>query len=560
MAGFGPLIDAGVVAATLSSAMASFLGAPRILQSLAADKVFPVLRPFAAGHGPTGNPRRGVLLSLAIALATVAIGNLNVIAPIVSMFFLISYGLLNYATYYEARSKSPSFRPRFRYFSKEASLAGALACLGAMLAINPAAGAGAVAVMYLIYRYLAGRPDDERWIDASRSHFFQRAKESIRAMTGETEHPRNWRPQILAFSAEPARRARLLRFAAWLEGDSGLIAVAQIVAGEGALKRRERAGQHEALVRQIEEVGVDAHVLTVLAPDPMEALPIVVQSFGVGPMAANTVVFGFPSTSDPDRNASYVMALRSVSRLGVNVISLSTDERRWSDMADVRGRKPVIDVWWTDDDTGRLSLLSAYLCTRMPKWSDAEIRLVVPLTGETEADVVEAQLVEMLDEVRIRASVVTIKGGEADVMIAASGEAAMVMVPMVLSGTSMLEAISRSDLVGVASRLPLVAAIMAGQSVDLAAGPESGPQAELVGAEERFDVARDRLRALERQAAQAAKDRDRLRDAVLEDASLQGEVEVAEARATEAAERVRRGRGKLEAARLALEAARAKRD
>ena len=143
---FGFLVTAGVIAATLSSAMASFLGAPRILQSLAADRIFPFLVPFAKGSGPTANPRRGVLLSAGIAYATVAWGQLNLIAPVVSMFFLVSYGLLNYATYYEARSQSPSFRPRFRYFNKWLSLAGALACLGVMLAIDITAGIVAVAV------------------------------------------------------------------------------------------------------------------------------------------------------------------------------------------------------------------------------------------------------------------------------------------------------------------------------------------------------------------------------------------------------------------------------
>jgi amino acid transporter len=102
------LVIAGVVSATLPSAMASFLGAPRILQSLSMDRIFSFLLPFAKVSGPTGNPRRGVLLSAGIALLTICIGNLNLIAPVVSMFFLISYGLLNYATYFEARSESPS--------------------------------------------------------------------------------------------------------------------------------------------------------------------------------------------------------------------------------------------------------------------------------------------------------------------------------------------------------------------------------------------------------------------------------------------------------------------
>ena len=110
------LIDAGVLSATLSSALASFLGAPRILQALASDGLFDRLTFFAAGHGPTGNPRRGVVLTAIISVVTIGLGDLNTIAALVSMFFLVSYGLLNYATYVEAVGDSPSFRPRFRFF------------------------------------------------------------------------------------------------------------------------------------------------------------------------------------------------------------------------------------------------------------------------------------------------------------------------------------------------------------------------------------------------------------------------------------------------------------
>jgi hypothetical protein len=148
------LIDAGVIAATLSSALASFLGAPRILQSLASHRIFPGLTWFARGTAPANHPRRGVLLSGAIGLAGIALGDLNLIAPVVSMFFLISYGLLNYATYAEASAKSPGFRPRFRWFDPRISLAGWIACGGAAIATSPTAGAFALA-------YLMGR--DEAW-------------------------------------------------------------------------------------------------------------------------------------------------------------------------------------------------------------------------------------------------------------------------------------------------------------------------------------------------------------------------------------------------------------
>jgi len=556
IAGFGPLIDAGVIAATLSSAMASFLGAPRILQSLAADRVFPILHPFAAGDGVTGNPRRGVLLSMAIALATIALGSLNAIAPVVSMFFLISYGLLNYATYYEARAMSPSFRPRFRFFSRRASLIGAVACLGSMLAISPIAGGVSVLAMYLIYRYLLISDRTERWTDASRAHFFHRAMESIRAMTGEVDHPRNWRPQILAFSADRARRARLLQFALWLEGGSGFTAVAQIITGEGALKRRQRDTEHHDLESQIEELGLDVHVLTVLAPDAMEALPVIVQAFGLGPMAANTVVFGLPSVDDESRVKSYVMALRSVSRLGVNTVAVSSDEERWAALAEIPRRKRIIDVWWTDDDTGRLSLLTAYLCTRTAEWSKARIRLVVPITGDADSEPLRASMVEMLDVARITADVVLAPGEGIEPLLEASSEAALVMAPMILKGTAMLEGLTRVEFGRLIGRLPLVAAITAGKPVDIAAGPETGPRGDLRRAEEQCDAANDRLRVLKRQSAQAVRDRDRLSAAVVEDPSLSGEVEVAEERISTLARKVLLAEARVQVAEAEAEACR----
>ena len=74
------------------------------MQALAQDRLFAWLTPFSVGVGPQSNPQRGVLLTGVIAISAIAAGDLNSIAAIVSMFFLVSYGLLNYATYVEAVS------------------------------------------------------------------------------------------------------------------------------------------------------------------------------------------------------------------------------------------------------------------------------------------------------------------------------------------------------------------------------------------------------------------------------------------------------------------------
>ena len=152
-----------------SSALASFLGAPRILQALASDRLFKGLGPFAAVDAGTGNPRRAVMLTGVIAVFTIVVGDLNAIATVVSMFFLISYGLLNYATYVEATAASPSFRPRFRFFHARASLAGTGLCGFVMLMLDPVASFAALGTLTLLYHYLRRTAVPARWRDSCSS-------------------------------------------------------------------------------------------------------------------------------------------------------------------------------------------------------------------------------------------------------------------------------------------------------------------------------------------------------------------------------------------------------
>jgi amino acid transporter len=497
----GPLIVLGGVAATLSSAMASFLGAPRILQSLASDRVFPALGFFATGHGPHANPRRAAMLSLVIALLTLGLGSLDAIAAVVSMFFLISYGLLNYATYWEARAKSPAFRPRFRFFNHRLSLLGAAACLGAMLAINVVAGAAALAVMFIVYQYLARRQAPKRWADSASSHHFHRATESIKALSNEEQHARNWRPQILAFSADPTRRERLLRFASWLEGGSGLTVAMRVLQGDGAVMRRERDAAAAELQSEIEALGVDVYSRVVLAADGMEALPVVVQSFGVGALRANTALFGWPESPAEDRRLLYVRSLRDVARLGVNVVTMSSDEQRWGALTARTKRNRRIDVWWSDDDSGRLALLTAYLFTRTPEWSRASIRVLAAATAD---GLVQARsdLQGMLAEARIEAEAVCLVDPDQAAIVSACADAALVLVTMRIRGDATLDALG-GDLDLLLRRLPMTAAVLAGEPVDLLAGPESGRHVTLAEAEGALTEAKARLKTLEGQLSEA---------------------------------------------------------
>jgi len=476
---FGFLIDAGVIAATLSSAMASFLGGPRVLQSLAADRIMPGLLPFAKGNGPANNPRRAVLLSAMIAFGTVVFGSLNVIAPVVSMFFLVSYGLLNFATYFEARSQSPSFRPQFRFFNLRLSLVGWVACFGTMMAIDPLAGVVALAVLSTLYQYLKRTAGPSRWADTRRSFYLQQVRQSLVAAEREPEHPRNWRPQILAFSDDARRRGRLLRFASWIEGGSGLTTAVRILEGDGVGMLKQRRDAEAALRADIAEHGLRAFPLVVTAPNIDIGVSTVIQSFGVGPLKVNTVLLnwmqqmsrGIPGIHE----LRYGRNLRNVFRLGSNIVILHAPEENWQRLQGLPKEKRSIDVWWWDNATSRLMLLFAYLMTRSPDWKDARIRIfAVP----TDAGGQPAERIQqMLEETRIDAEPEIITGTGADAIARYSGDAALVFFPFRLVGTQLVDPFG-GKLEAMLGGLPVAALVLAAEDIDLAAEPEEGTASE----------------------------------------------------------------------------------
>ena len=503
---FAFLITVGVIAATLSSAMASYLGAPRILQSLAGDRIFPLLSPFAKGVGPTHNPRRGVLLSTAIALLTISIGQLNLIAPVVSMFFLISYGLLNYATYYEARAASPSFRPRFRWYDLRLSLAGSLFCLAAMLVINPTAGIVALAILVAIFQYLKRTARPARWADSRRSFSLHQVRANLLAAEAEMEHPRDWRPNILAFFGDSPRHAPMLRFAAWLQGRSGFTTVVQIIEGE-ELKQLRQRDEVEAKLRQvIKEFEMDAFPLAVVTPDPGSSMPTVIQSFGIGPVRANTVLLDWldqPLQSGfAYREALLGRQLRSVFRAGCNIILLDAKTsavKNWTDTHLAQGR---IDLWWNDDATSRLMLLLAHLMKRRPAWEEATIHILHATDTASSTTALE-DLRQWLDEVRIEAEPEVLLDASTETLMARSLESDLVFIPFRIQQNRLVDPFG-SPLVDYVEGLPPVAMVLAAEDIDLEAAPEDGQAGELAEALDALSDAQDRVKRTSKAAAKAA--------------------------------------------------------
>jgi amino acid transporter/tetratricopeptide (TPR) repeat protein len=501
------LINAGVIAATLSSAMASFLGSPRILQSIAKDKIFNVLNPFAKGVGIADNPRRGVLFSGMIAVFTICLGQLNLIAQVVSMFFLISYGLINYATFYESRTASPSFRPRFRWFTPWMSLGGFFVCSGAILAIDMQSGIMAVCILMAVHQYLKQKKGPARWADSRRSHYLQQAKENLQSAAKELEHDRDWRPVILAFTNDSMRLKSLLEFSGWLEGRAGVTAAVRFIEGEGPKVKARRAEARQELATHMKEMKTNAYPLVVSAPGISASLPVVIQAFGLGPLKANTAVINWMDELVQGitgiGSSYYAKNLRAAYREGLNLVIFHADENRW-DTVLKRGQKDqIIDVWWHKDATSRLMLLLAYLMTRKTVWAKARIRVLSPEFSEDREHHSE-ELQKLMADVRIDADPVIVPDDTADTVIQMSSSSSFVFLPFRIRENQVLN-VQGGSLLKCLPYLPMAALVMAAQDIDLEAEPDTGHQGEFARAQDEFSEAKRKYEA-------ALKESDRLKE------------------------------------------------
>ena len=465
----------GVLAATISSALASTLGSPRVLQRLGEDKVLPGLDRFADGAGPANNPRKALGVSLIIALATVAVGDLNAIAPIISMFFLASYAIINYATYYEFRAGSTAFRPTFRFGGHRASLAGTIACVGAIIAINPVAGALAALVFVALYGYLRRRDVPDRWIDSVGSYHYTRARNHIQAHAIEPRPARDWRPFALAFvPRDPHARRRMLTVGSWLEGGTGLLTAVRVIEGRGPVKRREAAAVEQELIEEVQEVAPGGFARTVVSDNPPAAVQTLIQSSGLGRIKPNLTLFGVNDLrgTDEDR-VTYGEMLQSCVRFGTNVAVLDVNQKDWRRFEDTPRKEREIALWWSDDQAGQLTSLLAWLIERHEEWSEAKMIAYVPDANRDELDRVRG----ILKTGRIDAEVRRVDANPAS-LTTALGSATLALAPLRVRRGSALGPYE-TPLGMLVESLPLGILVLAIDEIALNAEPDESDLAEI---------------------------------------------------------------------------------
>ncbi|XP_070785986.1 solute carrier family 12 member 1 isoform X2 [Enoplosus armatus] len=309
VSGFGPLIIAGTFSATLSSALASLVSAPKVLQALCKDNIYKILHIFAKGHGKNNEPIRGYVLTFIISVAFILIGNLNTIAPIISNFFLASYALINFSCFHASYAKSPGWRPAYKYYNMWLSLLGAVLCCVVMFVINWWAALLTYAIEILLYIYVTVKKPDVNWGSSTQAVTFVSAVSNALSLSAVEDHVKNFRPQILALTGSARTRPALLDLAHSLSKNYGLCLTCEVFVGPRSEALEEMNAGMEKNQLWLRKIKRKAFYAAVACEDFREGTESLLQASGLGRMKPNILMMGFKGnwrTAGTEAVQSYV--------------------------------------------------------------------------------------------------------------------------------------------------------------------------------------------------------------------------------------------------------------
>ncbi|MEO0321546.1 MAG: Na-K-Cl cotransporter [Myxococcota bacterium] len=403
VAAFPQLIYLGVWGATLSSALGSILTAPRTLQALAWDGLVP--RFLGRGSGPAQEPRVGIVLTFVLAQTGLLLGSLDAIAPVLTMFFLATYGVTNFACGLQRWSASPSFRPGFKVPSV-LSLGGGAACFYVMSVIDLPAMVAALFFCGLIFAIASRRALGTTYGDSRHGIWAALVRFSLQRLRRVDWHPLNWRPNLVILGGDPTKRPHLLELGSAIVQDRGIVTYFHLLRGKVAehasLRRHLRDNEESHFVHEFPNVFYRVDVVD----DVYRGTVQVAQSYGVGSFEANCVMAGWPRKRE--RGEAYVRMCRDLLSLDRSLLLV-----RKGDGSKKRARRPVVHVWWGGlQGNGGLMLLIAFLLTNHHRWRRASVKVITVVDAVEDRARAEANLKELLEAARLDAEPrVLVRGG-----------------------------------------------------------------------------------------------------------------------------------------------------
>ncbi|MCD4770737.1 MAG: amino acid permease [Bacteroidales bacterium] len=397
---WGPIIPIGLAAASLSSALGSIMVAPRTLQAFGLDRVFPsrwVNRWFARGKPESNEPVNSSFVTIIIAFVFIFVGDINFVAQIITMFFLVTYGAICLISFLEHFAADPSYRPTFKsrwYFS----LVGAVLSFWLMFKMNAIYAIISILLMGIFYHMInqSGR-EKKGLVKLFRGVVFQMSRQlQVFAQRADKEDLNSsWRPFVICISSDSFKRRTAFDLLRWISFRYGFGTYIHYI--KGYLNQKTNNQSKEAINKLLNlSAGSKSKVYldTIISPSYTTAIAQVIQLSGISGKGNNMILFEY-SRTEPESLEEPIGNYDLISSTGFDICVLNTSFKGF-------GYRREIHVWISphDFENANLMILLAYIILGHPDWKRGEIKIFAT-AEEEQIENKKQQLLELITSGRL---------------------------------------------------------------------------------------------------------------------------------------------------------------
>jgi len=394
------LIPVGLAASTISSALGSIMVAPRTLQALGLDDFLPSKRFnrfLAKGKKENNEPFNATILTVIIAFVFVTLGNVNIVAEIITMFFLITYGSLNLISFLYHYGGDPSYRPSFRT-KKLLSLLGFLLSIWLMFKINTFYAFGAIIVMGFLYMIVSKTHKERKGLESIFQGVVFQLSRSIQLFAQRSKKAADsnkWRPSVICVSEDSFKRDKAYELLNWISFKYGFGTYIHLMKGYFSQKTHSEAKTNlENLLNITQKNDSNVYIDTMISPSYTSAIAQIIQLPSISGLDYNMIMFEFHK--DNPVNLTQIIDNYSLVKAGdfdVCILGSTTKDIKY---------KNGIHIWIqnTDPRNTNLKVLFSYIVLGHPAWKKAKIKIFF-VSEKEESGAEKAELIKIINEGRI---------------------------------------------------------------------------------------------------------------------------------------------------------------
>ncbi len=393
---WAPIVLAGLLGATLSSALSSLVGAPRILQALGQNKIL-FFNETLTKIDQKGEPRNALIITVLIVVVALLMRDLNAIAPLITMFFMITYAMINVVVLVEQSLGQISFRPTLRV-PIIIPLLGALGCFFVMFIINPVFGILSIGIVMFVYIFLVRRKLETEAGDTRSGMFNSLAEWAAKVVNKLPEATeRSWQPNLLIPAESPNDIVRAYKVIYSIVNPKGSLKILGFTTNRQIGKMDKRLSE---LAAYFMDQGISARAALVESDTYQSGVVTSMQSLKAAFFRPNIIFLSLIDSTKRDEDVANLM--KQAKYYGMGAILYVPFKKVGL------GLEKNINLWLYLNDTNissdmkvveiNIALLVAYLLKR--NWK-AKLNLIA--VNNSEAGVNEEKASEYIDKLKILA-------------------------------------------------------------------------------------------------------------------------------------------------------------